>query len=125
MKKVFILFLLMFLSAPAFAAEWFQFDDKAWIDVSSRQFKYDTVTAWVKFLNPGDWEKFDNKKIWYQMRQIKADCSKKTTTYLYLIVYDLKENPIFTHNYKPYEQEETPVVPNSIGELMHAIMCTK
>lgn len=125
MKKVFIIFLLMFLSAPAFAAEWVQYAPKGWIDVSSKQVYGDTVTVWFKDLNPGNWDKVDNKKIWFIMNQYQANCRKKTLTLLSFVQYDLNNKVIFMHNYKQYEQENEPIIPETVGEWKYYFMCGK
>ena len=125
MKKIFVLLVLIIASTPVFAAEWLQYSNKGWLDLSSKKIIGDTVTVWFKDLNPGDWEKQDNKKVWYIINQYRANCNKRTLTQLAAVSYDLKGNVIYTHFNKQYEQLEEPVIPETTGEWKYYFMCGK
>lgn len=125
MKKFLVLILLLVLASPVFAADWFQYAPKGWLDKDSVQVYDDTVTIWFKDLNPGDWAKINNKKVWYRMNQIRANCRKKTLTILSVAEYDLNNKVLFSYNFKSYEQEEEPIIPESVGEWKFLFMCSE
>ena len=89
MKKnlFFILIVVLTIVCRTYAAEWFQIDEKGYLDVSSlASYEYNYVDAtysiWKKSLNNGTdtWkilEKMLGKKLWYNKTLFVINCTKK------------------------------------------------
>lgn len=132
MKKVFLLIAMLLLACPVNAANWVEIGYKNYIDASSinRETKYYDrngsynphyqVSAWIKSLNPGDWEKFENKKIWYEQNFVAANCLNKQIDIQSKHIYDLNGNVLYS---KQYLHEWLDVVPDSLGESWFNAMC--
>lgn len=103
MKKVFIIFLLMFLSMPVFAAEWVELFEKKYIDIESIDVNknYKIVKFWTKNLRKDPKEKFPNymgKMVdyWFTMDYWNIDCANKKSRIVSYNVYDLNQKIIYS-----------------------------
>lgn len=135
-KKILIGFML-FVIAPVFAAQWSQILPKTWYDISSLSYKGNIVRFWIKDLNPGDWDKIDNKQVWFYKREIEMDCTNKKLRFINNIAFDLKGNVIYNFS-EPETKKEydygaskfyntsvwTSIVPDSAGEDIYTKMCS-
>lgn len=134
MKKIVFLFVLLLVSMPSFASNWFQLDEKNYIDLESiEQYKnqwgenqYGKYSFWLKSLNDKsarftDVEKVLKKKIWYQMQNFVVDCNQKSIGLNEFVTYDVQNNVLgdYNHSYIDYMK----IVPDSRGESWYYLIC--
>ena len=126
MKNVLIFLFLLIFSLSCFASNWEQIGEKDWIDLSSWSQNGNIRSAWVKSLNPGDWDLRNNKKIFYKLIYYHADCRKRQLGATNVVVYDLKGNVIDNINFdlKFVEYAMEPVIPDSVGESLYDVLCS-
>lgn len=133
MRK-FLTMLLLFFNLPIFATSWQQYNVKGWYDLMTWQKQGNISTMWFKDLNPGNWELINNKKVWYRITQLQADCAQRKIQIISGTDYDLKGNIIsnftlqprtYYENGKYYKEDNWQfVVPDSIGEEKYLLMCS-
>lgn len=121
MKKILTLFLLLVSATPVFATNWLQVGYKIWIDLDSIKSSAGITSAWFKDLNPGDWDNYNNKKIWYRLNLIDFKCSQKQISAAAYAIYDLKGNLLDSDNWNSYSWQ--PVIPDSVGEYKYNFVC--
>lgn len=122
------------MACCVFAADWVQIAEKQYLDVSSiTPYNYDLnfnndrlYSIWQKNLNNGteNWEEIEKnigKKIWYYKYLQVVNCSKKEIAVRSIILYDLKENAVFSNDYYPLEWQS--VAPDTIGEGIYTDVC--
>ena len=122
MKKILLLFIMLFFISPAFASNWVQIGPKSYIDVDSIDINIKGVySAWFKDLNPGNWVLQNNKKVWYQLSLINFKCNEKLISSKSYAVYDLEGKILNSDFWDNYFWQ--PVIPDSIGELKYNAIC--
>ncbi len=125
MKKfISIVFFTLISFLPAYAADWKEIQPKTYIDASSVTWKKDTVSFWMKSLNPGTWSPVNNKKVWYVKDYIFIDCKEKKLAYQSSIYYDMKGQLINSFDVE-YESllEWQRVVPETNGDVWYQTFC--
>lgn len=134
MKKIIFLFALFLISVPCFASDWFQLDEKNYIDLESvEQYKnqwgeiqHEKYSFWLKSLNDKsasfiDLEKLFKKKVWYQMTNFIVDCNQKTIGGANVVTYDVQKNVLYS--YTPPSVDYAKIVPDSKGEMYYYFIC--
>lgn len=140
MKKVYLLIItLLFLSIPAFATNWYQLQDKIYIDLDSiqpynAQFglsnnQTNTYIFWSKELNTNsntfkDIENIYHKKFWFVMNREVINCNNQTMGLTSYADYDLNGNVLGSHEYDNYQIKWYSIVPDTISNLFYNIVCT-
>ena len=125
MKKfISIVFFTLISFLPVYAADWKEIQTKTYIDASSVTWKKDTVSFWMKSLNPGTWSLVNNKKVWYVKDYILIDCKEKKLAYQSSIYYDMKGQLIKSVDVE-YESllEWQRVVPETNGDVWYQTFC--
>lgn len=130
MKKILLLFLMLCFALPSLAANWVEVGYKRYIDSSSLKRSYgygynnnrspQSASAWFKTLNSGNWEKLNNKQIWFLKDFVSADCTLKKIRINTSVCYDLKGNVIGSNDVPGSWQN---VVPDSVGEQTYTALC--
>lgn len=125
MKKfISIMFFTLISFLPVYAADWKEIQPKNYIDVSSITWKKDTVSFWMKLLNPGSWEKMNDKKVWYAKDYVLVDCKNKKIAFQSSIYYGLKEEVLASYEVdNEYLLEWQRVVPESNGDFWYQTFC--
>ena len=140
MKKIFILFIIVFIAYPVSAADWKQIEDKSYIDVSSikqyndpdtyskKQYNRNEKEFWIKSLNDKssyytDWEVTYNKKIWYQISKNIIDCNNRTIATKSLAIYDIEGNIIDNYDVEHILLNRKDIIPETRGEDWYNIVC--
>ena len=123
MKKLAIIMFLILATNICFAASWFEFLPKSYIDLSTVQRNGRIVSVWIKELNPGNWQLEKNKKIWFVIVNFKADCMNRKLKIENYTSYDLKSVPIQNLDLSVYGTWDS-VVPDTIGETKYNYFCT-
>lgn len=123
MKKFLIVFLLIVLSLPVFASNWVQIFEKQYLDFESIKvdYKNNTVSFWVKALRKNATDKFDGKDYWYMLDYYTYDCSQKKTSLDVMMVYDLKNNLIFSNEWS-YHDWQT-IAPDTYADGYYRMFC--
>ena len=125
MKKNIYLVLFVIVSiVPVFAADWKEIYPKNYIDVSSITWHKDTVSFWIKSLNPGTWKPFKNKKIWYSKDYIAVDCKEKKFAIKSSLFYDLQGGVIDSYDVN-YDSilDWNRIVPDTNGDILYQAFC--
>ena len=120
MKK-YLLTLSLLLILPANAANWIEYGHKSYIDVSNWQQNGNIITAWIKELNPGDWQPLKNEKVWYRMSRLQADCGARKTKTLDYAIYNTKGNALDSYSFS--DPTWSVVFPDTRGEAEYEAMC--
>ena len=109
------IFLIFGFCASCFASNWHQVDKKLWIDVDSMKAENGNILVWYKELNPGTWQRYNNKYIWYNMDLSRFDCVRRKYSIVEIGSYDLNgkyingailDSYILWINIAPDSQEE-------------------
>ena len=97
---------------------------KNYIDVSSITWHKDTVSFWIKSLNPGTWKPFKNKKIWYSKDYIAVDCKEKKFAIKSSLFYDLQGGVIDSYDVN-YDSilDWNRIVPDTNGDILYQAFC--
>lgn len=114
--------ILLLIALPCFAVNWVECGYKTYIDLSSWRKNGNYVSAWFKLLNTGNWKLIDNKKVWFSIRYIVADCNSRTYSLNSVTSYDLQGNVIRSDDFQSLDFQH--VVPGTIGEDMYYTMCS-
>ena len=138
MTKKILSILFLFTILPVAAANWSQIFPKTWYDTNSLTRKGNIVRVWIKDLNPGDWDNVNNKKVWYYMREVEADCANRKLRLVNNIAFDLKGNSIYNFTNpeikRQYDYGESkfysdeiwePSVPGTASENIYNFMCSQ
>lgn len=123
MKRFLIFLALLLIPTPSYGTYWYEFAHKSYIDLDSvSEYQY-TKRAWLKLLNPGDWELINNKKIWFEMEYVEVICSNQAPKYrpIHYTAYDLNYNVLKTWEYN--DAPFTYVVPGSVGASRVKAIC--
>ena len=136
MKKNLLLITVAIITMACcvYAADWVQISEKQYLDVSSiTSYNYDLnfnndrlYSIWQKDLNNGteNWKEIEKnigKKLWYDKYLQIVNCSKKEIAVKSIILYDLKENAVFSNDYYPLEWQS--IAPDTIGEGIYTDVC--
>jgi hypothetical protein len=121
MKKILLLMLLL-VCLPSFAANWVQYSEKGWYDISSWQQKGYIVSAWFKDLNDGSMKPVDNKKVWYNISYIQANCSERKINVKSAATYGLDGELLYSGSWNYPDWHD--VIPDSNGELKYYVLCS-
>ena len=124
-KNILFVIYLFFIQLTVHAADWKEIYQKNYIDVNSIMWEKNTVSFWMKSLNPGNWEPINNKKIWYNKDNVLIDCKKRRLAIKSVVTYDLNQNVINSFE----EQNEillqwNSIVPETNGEILYETFCT-
>lgn len=120
MKK-FLLLMLLLVCLPSFAANWVQYSEKGWYDISSWQRSGYIVRVWFKDLNDGTMKLIDNKKVWYDISYIQANCAERKINVKSIATYGLNGELLYSNSWNYPDWQD--VVPESKGELKYYILC--
>ena len=120
MKKILFILFLMSLNF-AFGVRWVEIGYKQYLDYDSIELRGFVVTAWFKDLNPGNWDLYNGKKIYYMLQKVDIDCKNKKIGLKNVVYYDLKNKVL----YSPISELSnwSSVVPDSVGEYKYQFMC--
>lgn len=120
MKKFLLLLALWLMSMPAYATYWYEFSEKAYIDLDSIKKSNNIGFAWVKLLNNGNIEPINNKKVWYAMNTIYVDLKRQKTAIKDIYFYDLNNKKIEDHTFETLDWGI--IIPDSMGESLYNII---
>jgi len=127
MKKVLILFLLMFLSVPAFAANWVEIFEKKYVDIESimTDNQYKIVKFWTKNLRKDPKEKFPNYygqmvDYWFSMNYWNIDCTNKKSRIVSYNVYDLNQKIIYSDD---NNLDWNEIIPETYADGYYRLFC--
>ena len=122
MKK-FVLFLLLFVSFSnvCIGARWIEIGYKQYVDYDSIELDGFIASAWFKDLNPGNWELYNGKKIYYMLQKVDVDCKNKKVGLRSVAYYGLKNNLLTP--LVPEQYSWMSVIPDSMGEYKFKVMC--
>jgi hypothetical protein len=123
MKKLLILFVLLFLSMSAYAEYWYEYSTKAYIDLDSVSGTQYQKRAWVKTLNPGDWELEKNKKVWYWMTYEEVKCSSATFDHRTLAFTSYDIDGKYLSSFENRNSGWSYVIPGTRGYKMAETIC--
>lgn len=129
MKKIVLIIICLIISIPALCATWEEIGYKQYVDVSSiTQSNARYYYAWFKELNPGDWEKVNNKYHYYTQSYFVFDCDSKKMDVVSSIEYGLNGNILnrfdFVSDYDPKTSSSwINIAPDSIGEKKYNLIC--
>lgn len=125
MKKILYLFILLFITLPAFSAEWIEIFEKQYVDMSSIavNLKTDNIEFWVKSLrkDPKEVCPLTNKPYWYSMNKWSMNCHNRTERIEAMAVYDLQGKLIYSDNYKP---EWNEIIPDTYADGYYRLFCS-
>lgn len=134
MKKVLILLAILFISLPVYATQWVEFSYKSYYDEDLWQQNGNYVTVWFKLLNTGDLPLKNNKKVWYSMEKVIADCGNYKVAFLTTAYYGLKDELLDlydfdTNRYHSYDiwlssLHWINIMPDTVGEERYNLMCS-
>lgn len=118
-----LIFTFLFNALPANAIYWYEYHNKSYIDLDSVTGTHDLKRAWLKLLNPGDWELEQNKKVWFQMLYVEVHCKSTTkqARILHGTYYDLQGKVILS-----VENDNSDfffIVPQSLGDIYTSAIC--
>lgn len=119
MKKILICLCLLF--SCCFGAEWFEIDNKTYLDLNSIKLKTSSVVFWLKSLNNKDIPDFDGKKVWYVMNKNEIDCYDNKIKSLAFYVYDLQGKQI---NGTDEADKFSEIIPGTKAEEWKELLCT-
>lgn len=130
MKKILVLFLLLFLPAQivySAPSRWLQVGEKQYIDAYSiKSYGVSTLqSVWIKYLNDNNdpFKRIENdyKKFpWYMFNQAIIDCENKKMAIKHVAVYDLKKDLIESNEFPLFWSD---IIPESRGEIIHGVVC--
>lgn len=127
MKKRFIILLFVFLNIAlnVFAEEWAEVYNKMYVKIEKTQ--DDKVFYWTKILNDGTIKPIDKQKIQYIMNYNIENCSDNSSGILATYSYGFSGKVLSSYvslyyNYPTLISFE-PVVPQSVGEVIHKFIC--
>lgn len=120
-KKLLVVFLLFMFCLPIFAANWKQYSEKGWYDISTWRQNGNIKSAWFKDLNDGTFKPYDNKKVWYQLAYIEANCSQRLINVKHLNIYGVNGELLDSVSWSIQDWED--IVPETRGELKYYVLC--
>lgn len=129
MKKSLLFIFLLLSGLPALCSNWQEIHDKEYIDVDSiKQENNQYAYAWFKNLNPGNWEKINNKYHHFSTSLYIFDCKGKKIDAIAQTSYGLKGEILNVFDYSSiYNPKNSTtwrsIVPDSIGELKYNAVC--
>ena len=124
MKKIFILFSVLFLTVSfVYSAEWYVNDRFGFmIDKSSIIKTKDSIQSWVIIVRSG---KIKNKKYAHTEQYMEVNCLDKTMATLEVTYFSKKNIPLGTYNFEQQNMvQHNRVVPGTIGEAIYNDLCS-
>lgn len=126
MLKILIsIFICLFMALETSASQWTEVYYKAYINIAKIDRNY--VFYWEKILNNHNISQVKNKKVYYLMDYMIADCSNSGASVLAEYEYGLNGKVLSSYispyyNY-PFNAEFEPIIPQSNGEIVYKYVC--
>lgn len=120
MKKFLLLVVLLFVSIPAFASNWYEYSKNSYIDLHSIKKNGHITYFWQKHINNGKMPDVNNKKVAFAMDVTYFDLKNKKNALKEVYFYGL-DNKLIQHISVDNLQWEFIVPDSKFDKLFNAV----